>query len=156
MGRGAEGQLPEDTVLTACGHLRLHAGQKYNDRHKLLDPKDFRFLWVVDFPMFEWDAKKIAGTRASSVHLGTRRRPSTSLTTDPARRRAKSYDIVFNGTELGSGSIRIHRRDVQSKVFAALGFSEMKAPSSGSASYLRDSTDGAPPHGGSRWASTVW
>ncbi len=55
--------LPENAVLLAAGHLRMHAGQKYNDRHQLLDPKDFRFLWVVDFPMFEWDEKRIVGMR---------------------------------------------------------------------------------------------
>ena len=51
-GGEAKGALPENAVLLAAGHLRMHAGQKYNDRHQLLDPKDFRFLWVVDFPMF--------------------------------------------------------------------------------------------------------
>ena len=50
-----KGHRPEETVYQACGQLRLYAAQKYNDRHKLLDPKKLEFLWVVDFPMFEWD-----------------------------------------------------------------------------------------------------
>ena len=56
-GWGGEnkGALPDDTVLLAAGPLRMHLAQKYNDRHKLLDPRRFKFLWVVDFPMFEWD-----------------------------------------------------------------------------------------------------
>src|SRR5215472_1407330 len=51
----AKGQRPEETVLMACGQLRLYAAQKYADKHKLLDPENFMFLWVVDFPMLEWD-----------------------------------------------------------------------------------------------------
>src|SRR5262249_9736699 len=53
-----KGQRPEETVLMACGYLRVFAAQKYADKHKLLDPKDFKWLWVVDFPMFEWDEEE--------------------------------------------------------------------------------------------------
>ncbi len=53
-----KGHRPEETVFQACGQLRLFAAQKYNDRHKLLDPKRFEFFWVLDFPMFEWDAEE--------------------------------------------------------------------------------------------------
>ena len=53
-----KGHRPEETVYQACGQLRLYAAQKFNDRHKLLDPKNFQFLWVVDFPMFEWDEEE--------------------------------------------------------------------------------------------------
>ena len=74
-GGEPKGPKPEETVLMACGHLRLFAAQKYADKHKLLDPKNFQFLWVVDFPMFEWDEEeKPLERRASSVHLGPRRR----------------------------------------------------------------------------------
>ena len=122
-----KGHRPEETVFQACGQLRLHAAQKYNERHKLLDPQNFQFLWVMDFPMFEWDEEDQRWNAAHHPFTSVHDEDLEKLTTDPARCRAKSYDLVLNGTELGSGSIRIHRRDVQTKVFAALGFSEDEA-----------------------------
>ena len=143
----AKGQRPEDTVLQAAGQLRLHAGQKYNDRHKLLDPKDFRFLWVVDFPMFEWDDEEHRWNAAHHPFTSVHDEDLEKLTSDPAHCRAKSYDLVLNGTELGSGSIRIHRRDVQSAVFAALGLSQEEAHHK--FGFLLEALEyGAPPHGG--------
>ncbi len=142
-----KGQLPEETVFMACGQLRLLAGHKYNDRHKLLDPKNFQFLWVVDFPMFEWDEEEHRWNAAHHPFTSVHDEDLDKLTTDPARCRAKSYDLVLNGTELGSGSIRIHRRDVQAKVFAALGFSEEEARRR--FGFLLEALEyGAPPHGG--------
>jgi aspartyl-tRNA synthetase len=146
-GGEPKGQRPEETVLLACGHLRLHAAQKYSDRHKLLDPQDFRFLWVVDFPMFEWDEEDQRWNAAHHPFTSVHDEDLEKLTTDPARCRAKSYDLVLNGTELGSGSIRIHRRDVQSKVFSALSFTEEEARKR--FGFLLDALEyGAPPHGG--------
>ena len=107
--------------------MRLHAAQKFNDRHKLLDPKNLQFLWVVDFPMFEWDEEENRWTAAHHPFTSVHDEDLEKLTADPARCRAKSYDLVLNGVEMGSGSIRIHRRDVQTQVFAALGFSEDEA-----------------------------
>jgi aspartyl-tRNA synthetase len=142
-----KGKRPEETFYQACGQLRLFTGQKYNDRHKLLDPRDFRFLWVVDFPMFEWDEGENRWNAAHHPFTSVHDEDLGKLTTDPARCRAKSYDIVLNGTELGSGSIRIHRRDVQSKVFAALGFTEDEAKRR--FGFLLEALEyGAPPHGG--------
>jgi len=142
-----KGQRPEETVYQACGQLRLFAAQKYNDRHKLLDPRDFRFLWVVDFPMFEWDEEEKRWNAAHHPFTSVHDEDLDKLTSDPARCRAKSYDLVLNGTELGSGSIRIHRRDVQAKVFAALGFSEEEARRR--FGFLLEALEyGAPPHGG--------
>jgi aspartyl-tRNA synthetase len=142
-----KGQRPEETVLQACGHLRLHAAQKYADRHKLFDPRNFQFLWVTDFPMFEWDEEEKRWNAAHHPFTSVHDADIEKLTTDPARCRAKSYDIVLNGTELGSGSIRIHRRDVQSKVFSALGFSEEEAKRR--FGFLLEALEyGAPPHGG--------
>ncbi|HLJ15418.1 MAG TPA: aspartate--tRNA ligase [Bryobacteraceae bacterium] len=142
-----KGQRPVETVLQACGQLRLFAGQKYNDRHKLLDPNDFRFLWVVDFPMFEWDEEEGRWNAAHHPFTSVLDEDLDKLTTDPAGCRAKSYDLVLNGIELGSGSIRIHRRDIQSKVFAALGFSDDEARRR--FGFLLDALEyGAPPHGG--------
>jgi aspartyl-tRNA synthetase len=142
-----KGPLPEETVLKACGQLRLHAAQKYNDRHKLLDPQNFQFLWVVDFPMFEWDEEEARWNAAHHPFTSVHDEDLEKLTTDPAHCRAKSYDLVLNGTELGSGSIRIHRRDVQSKVFSALSFSEEEARKR--FGFLLEALEyGAPPHGG--------
>jgi aspartyl-tRNA synthetase len=142
-----KGHRPEETVFQACGQLRLQAAQKFNERHKLLDPKNLQFLWVVDFPMFEWDEEEGRWNAAhhpfTSVHDGDLEK----LTADPARCRAKSYDLVLNGVEMGSGSIRIHRRDVQTQVFAALGFTEDEARRR--FGYLLEALEfGAPPHGG--------
>ncbi|MEK7406707.1 MAG: aspartate--tRNA ligase [Acidobacteriota bacterium] len=142
-----KGHRPEETVLTACGQLRLFAGQKYNDRHRLLDPNAFRFLWVVDFPMFEWDEEEGRWTAAHHPFTSVHDEDLDKLTSDPARCRAKSYDVVLNGVELGSGSIRIHRRDVQARVFDALGFSREEARRR--FGFLLDALEyGAPPHGG--------
>ena len=146
-GGEKKGALPERTVLQAAGALRMHLAQKYNDRHKQLDTDVFKFLWVINFPMFEWDEE---GNRWNAAH-----HPFTSvldedlekLSNDPAHCRAKSYDLVLNGVELGSGSIRIHRRDIQTKVFAALGFTEDEAKRR--FGFLLEALEyGAPPHGG--------
>jgi len=142
-----KGQRPEETFYQACGQLRLFAGQKYNDRHKLLDPKNFKLLWVVDFPMFEWDEEEKRWNAAHHPFTSVHDEDIDKLTSDPARCRAKSYDVVLNGVELGSGSIRIHRRDVQAKVFAALGFSDEEAKRR--FGFLLEALEyGAPPHGG--------
>jgi aspartyl-tRNA synthetase len=142
-----QGQRPEETFYQACGQLRLFAGQKYNDRHKLLDPTSFKPLWVVDFPMFEWDAEENRWNAAHHPFTSVHDEDIEKLTSDPARCRAKSYDVVLNGTELGSGSIRIHRRDVQAKVFSALGFSDDEAKRR--FGFLLEALEyGAPPHGG--------
>ena len=142
-----EGHLPEQTVFKACGQLRLEAARRFSDRHQLLDPKVFKMLWVADFPMFEWSAEDKRWVAAHHPFTSVHDEDIEKLTTDPARCRAKSYDIVLNGVELGSGSIRIHRRDVQSKVFSALGFSEEEAKRR--FGFLLEALEyGAPPHGG--------
>ncbi len=142
-----KGHRPEETVLQAAGQLRLHAAQKYNDKHGLLDPQRFEFLWVTDFPMFEWDEEDQRWMAAHHPFTSVHDEDLDKLTTNPARCRSKAYDLVLNGTELGSGSIRIHRKDVQSKVFAALGFSEEEAKAR--FGFLLEALEfGAPPHGG--------
>jgi aspartyl-tRNA synthetase len=142
-----KGHRPEETVYQACGQLRLQAAQKFNDRNKLLDPKNLQFLWVVDFPMFEWDEEDQRWMAAHHPFTSVLDEDLEKLTADPARCRAKSYDLVLNGMELGSGSIRIHRRDIQTQVFAALGFSEDEARRR--FGFLLDALEyGAPPHGG--------
>ncbi|MBV9744971.1 MAG: aspartate--tRNA ligase [Acidobacteriia bacterium] len=142
-----KGHRPEETVYQACGQLRLFAAQKFHDRNQLLDPRNFQFLWVLDFPMFEWDDEEQRWNAAHHPFTSVLDEDLDKLTTDPAHCRAKSYDIVLNGVELGSGSIRIHRRDIQSKVFAALGFSEEEARRR--FGFLLEALEyGAPPHGG--------
>ena len=139
---------PHDTpIFNAAGALRLHLGQKYNDRHGLLNPRDFRFLWVTDFPMFEWNAEDRRWVAAHHPFTSPHEEDMEKLETDPASVRALAYDIVLNGTELGSGSIRIHRRDVQSTIFRALGFSEQEAKAR-FGFFLEALEYGTPPHGG--------
>lgn len=142
-----KGQRPEETVLLACGQLRLQIAQKYADRHKLLDPDVLKFLWVVDFPMFEWKEEESRWDAAHHPFTSVHDEDLEKLTNDPAHCRAKSYDLVLNGVELGSGSIRIHRRDIQTKVFAALGMNEEEAKRR--FGFLLEALEyGAPPHGG--------
>ncbi len=143
----APGYRPEQTVYLACGQLRLFAAQKFSDRHKLLDPKVFKFVWVLEFPMFEWDAEESRWAAAHHPFTSPHDDDLDKLTTDQAHCRARSYDIVLNGTELGSGSIRIHRQDVQARVFDAIGMTREEA--NGKFGYLLEAlTYGAPPHGG--------
>ena len=129
-------------VNDALGALRVRLGHD-----KGLVQKGWQPLWVLDFPMFEWDEE---GKRWSAMH-----HPFTSpkdghedlLAADPGRALAKGYDMVLNGWELGGGSVRIHRAEVQSKVFKALGISEAEAREK--FGFLLDNLQyGAPPHGG--------
>jgi aspartyl-tRNA synthetase len=141
------GPKPEETALKACGQFRLHAGQKYNDRHKLLDPAVFKFTWVTEFPMFEWNEEDKKWDAAHHPFCSVLDSDLEKLTSDPATCRARSYDVVLNGNELGSGSIRIHRRDIQAQVFAALGLTKEEAQKK--FGFLLEALEyGAPPHGG--------
>jgi len=135
------------SIYIAAGALRLFAGQKYNDRHKLLDPRDFRFLWVTDFPMFEWNANEHRWEAAHHPFTSPHEHDMDKLESDPGAVRALAYDCVLNGTELGSGSIRIHRSDIQSVIFKALGFSEEQARRR-FGFFLDALAYGTPPHGG--------
>ena len=129
-------------VNDALGALRVKLGHD-----KGLVRKGWQPLWVVDFPMFEWDEE---GKRWGAMH-----HPFTSpkdghedlLASDPARALSKGYDMVLNGWEIGGGSVRIHRAEVQQKVFKALGISDEEAR--GKFGFLLDNLQfGAPPHGG--------
>ncbi|HXY44353.1 MAG TPA: aspartate--tRNA ligase [Acidimicrobiales bacterium] len=129
------------TTCRTLGLLRLELGQPP------VSERPLRFLWVSDFPMFEGVDEE--GRLLAAHHPFTMPHPDDLhlLETDPLRVRSQSYDLVVNGWELGSGSIRIHRADIQRRVFAALGISEAEAESRfgfllGAFRY------GAPPHGG--------
>ena len=136
-----------ESALKAAGALRMRIGRKYSDRHNLFRAGDFRFLWVTDFPMFEWDEEDKRWNAAHHPFTSIHDEDIGKLTSDPANCRSKAYDLVVNGIELGSGSIRIHRGDVQSKVFAALGFSEKEARQR-FGFFLEALEYGTPPHGG--------
>ena len=145
-----------------CGFLRLDLAQKYASRHKAFektgDPaKDFRFLWVSDFPMFEWDNAEKRWNPAhhpfTTLHEEDMAKLEANIDSvhDPksplGEIRALAYDVVLNGTELGSGSIRIHRQDIQKKIFQALGMSEDEARAR-FGFFLEALEYGTPPHGG--------
>ena len=144
-------------VYAAAGQLRLALGQRYAARHKSFEGKSFKFLWVTDFPSFEWDEQ--AGSWTFAHH------PFTSLHEDHMELlhegvnalhdpnsplgaiRARAYDVVLNGTELGSGSIRIHQQEVQAKIFQALGMNEEEQKER-FGFFLEALQYGTPPHGG--------
>jgi aspartyl-tRNA synthetase len=134
-------------VYTAAGLLRVALGQKYAAKHGAFAKKDFRFLWVTDFPMFEWDAEGQRWAAAHHPFTSPHERDMHKLETDPAAVRALAYDVVLNGTELGSGSIRIHRQDIQKKIFQALGMSDEEARQR-FGFFLEALEYGTPPHGG--------
>ena len=134
-------------VNDSIGALRLKVGHSAFGKKTGLFTKGWKPLWVVDFPMFEYDDD---GKRWSAVH-----HPFTApkdghedwMDTDPGRCIAKAYDMVLNGWELGGGSVRIHRADVQSKVFSALNIGPEEAQLK--FGFLLDALQyGAPPHGG--------
>ena len=142
----------DHAVYTAAGLLRLALAQKYADRHGAFKrtgnpDHDFRFLWVTDFPMFEWDEEGQRWAAAHHPFTSPHEHDMDKLESDPAAVRALAYDIVLNGTELGSGSIRIHRQDIQSKIFHALGMTEQEARSR-FGFFLEALEYGTPPHGG--------
>ena len=134
----------DDTqTRSALSELRLKLGEDLG----LRDNSVFSPLWIVDFPLLEWDDD---GQRYHAMH-----HPFTSpipeeielLETEPGKVRANAYDMVINGVELGGGSIRIHDKEIQQKMFQALGFSPEEARAQ--FGFLMDAFEyGAPPHGG--------
>ncbi len=135
------------------GQLRLDLAKKYADKHKLFEPTktaaDFRFLWVTDFPMYEWNEEAKRWDAAHHPFTSPHEDDITTgrLTSDKGAVRALAYDIVLNGTELGSGSIRIHRQDVQAEIFRSLGMSDAEAKER--FGFFLDALEyGTPPHGG--------
>src|SRR5262249_44094919 len=138
--------------FVAAGEIRLELGRKYADRHKAFErsgdaAKDFRFQWVTDFPMFEYDDKEHRWNAAHHPFTSPHEHDLDKLESDPGAVRALAYDVVLNGTELGSGSIRIHRQDIQKKIFHALGMTDEEAKSR-FGFFLEALEYGTPPHGG--------
>ncbi len=142
----------EFAIYASAGLLRVALAQKYADRHGIFkktgDPaKDYRFLWVTNFPMFEYDEGEKRWMAAHHPFTSPHDEDMDKLESDPAMVRALAYDVVLNGTELGSGSIRIHRQDIQSRIFSALGMSLEEARSR-FGFFLEALEYGTPPHGG--------
>jgi aspartyl-tRNA synthetase len=134
-------------VFTAAGAFRVELARKYADRHMAFRQGGFHFTWVTDFPMFEYDEETRRWNAAHHPFTSPHDRDMDKLESDPGAVRALAYDIVLNGTELGSGSIRIHRQDIQSTIFRALGMTDEEAKSR-FGFFLEALEYGTPPHGG--------
>ncbi len=138
----------EMAIYASAGLLRVALAQKYSDRHKLFQKGDYRFLWVTNFPMFEYDEGEKRWMAAHHPFTSPHDEDMDKLESDPAMVRALAYDVVLNGTELGSGSIRIYRsRDIQSRIFHALGMTDEEARAR-FGFFLEALEYGTPPHGG--------
>ena len=163
-----EGRLSEReiNVYAAAGNFRTELAKKYADKHAAFkitdqvvadaDPKSgkvidgakaFNPIWIVDFPMFEYDLASSRWMPAHHPFTAPYEADMANLVSDPASVRADCYDLAMNGLELGSGSIRIHRKDVQQQIFASLGISEVDARKR--FGFFLDALEyGTPPHGG--------
>jgi len=140
----AKEQTPHsDTSLGVAGQLRLHLGDKLN----LIDRSKWEFLWITGFALFEWSETEKRWVSAQHPFTGIVEEDLDKLETAPWECRSKGYDLVLNGVELGSGSIRIHRQDVQARMFKALGLSDEQVKQR-FGFFLDALTYGTPPHGG--------
>jgi aspartyl-tRNA synthetase len=151
--REAFGAAPGDLLLlvadsrkvtsAALGELRLHLGRKLG----LADPARYDLVWITDFPLLEWSEDEKKWNACHHPFTSPAPEDVPLLRTDPGRVRARAYDIVLNGIELGGGSIRIHREDVQAEVFSVLSLGAEEARRK--FGFLLDALSyGAPPHGG--------
>jgi len=157
----------EINVYSAAGNFRTELAKKYADRHKAFgvteqvvedshernasNPTDgsaaFNPIWIVDFPMFEYDLASAKWVPAHHPFTSPHEADMANLLTDPASVRANCYDLAMNGLELGSGSIRIHRKDIQQQIFQSLGISDEEARAR--FGFFLDALEyGTPPHGG--------
>jgi aspartyl-tRNA synthetase len=163
-----EGRLSEReiNVYMAAGNFRTELAKKYAERHGAFDVTEtvvreadpqsgkvvdgaaaFRPIWIVDFPMFEYDLATASWVPAHHPFTAPHEADMANLVTDPASVRANCYDLAMNGLELGSGSIRIHRKDVQQQIFQSLGISDEEARAR--FGFFLDALEyGTPPHGG--------
>jgi len=138
-------------ALTQLCALRLEIAQQLG----LRDPKKFAPLWVVDFPMFEWDEETQRWYAMHHPFTSPKPEDAQYLESDPGRVRANAYDFVCNGTEIGGGSIRIHDSELQAKMFEILGFTPEKAQEQ--FGFLMNAFKyGAPPHGGLAYGLDRW
>lgn len=110
-------------VWDVLGSLRLHLAEQMD----LLDKNEYKFLWVTEFPLLEWSEEENRFTAMHHPFTMPMEEDLQYLESDPGRVRAKAYDIVLNGTEIGGGSVRIHQNDIQERMFEALGFTKEQA-----------------------------
>ena len=130
-------------VADTLGYLRLLVGKRRN----LIDETKLNFLWITDFPLVEWNDEEGRFDAMHHPFTGPRDEDLPLMESDPAKVHAKAYDIVLNGSEIGGGSIRIHRADVQSRMFSLLKIAEEDARKK--FGFLLEALEyGAPPHGG--------
>jgi aspartyl-tRNA synthetase len=131
------------TVHQVLAELRLELARRLN----LLNKEEFSFLWVTDFPLVEYDQELKRHTSVHHPFTMPKEEDIHLLDSDPAKVKSRAYDMVLNGTEIGGGSLRIHQKELQDKVFAALGIDEEEANDK-FAFLLKALELGAPPHGG--------
>jgi aspartyl-tRNA synthetase len=153
LGTPAMWNFDPQWIYKRVGALRLELAKKYADKHGRFaltgTEADFKFLWVTDFPMYEWDEEAKVWNAAHHPFTSPHEEDIKAgrLTSDKGAVRALAYDIVLNGTELGSGSIRIHRQDVQAEIFRSLGMTDAEAKER--FGFFLDALEyGTPPHGG--------
>ncbi len=132
-----------EIVYDALGQLRLELARRLD----LLDKSEYKFLWITEFPLYEYDEEEKRWTAKHHPFTSPMDEDIPYLETDPGRVRAKAYDIVLNGVEIGGGSIRIHSQELQSKMFELLGFSNEQAWEK-FGHLLEAFKYGTPPHGG--------
>jgi aspartyl-tRNA synthetase len=140
----AKEQVPHsDASLSVAGQVRLYLGEKLNQ----IDRSKSEFLWITGFALFEWSQTEKRWVSAQHPFTGIIEEDLDKLETAPWECRSKGYDLVLNGVELGSGSIRIHRQDIQARMFKALGLTDEQARQR-FGFFLDALTYGTPPHGG--------
>lgn len=133
----------DEIVFDTLAHLRLELGKRFN----LIDENKYEFVWIVDFPLLEYDEEEKRYVAKHHPFTAPKDEDIDLLEKDPLKVRAKAYDIVLNGVEIGGGSIRIHDTELQKRMFKVLGFSEEKAWER--FGFLMEAFKyGAPPHGG--------
>jgi aspartyl-tRNA synthetase len=133
----------QEVVAEVLGELRVEMGRRLG----LMDDNVLAFCWIVDFPLLEWSEEEQRYTAKHHPFTSARDEDWDLLETNPAAVRAKAYDIVLNGYEVGGGSIRIHRRDLQNRLFRVLGLSDEEIQAQ-FGHMLEAFEYGAPPHGG--------
>jgi len=132
-----------EIVARVLGVLRLELGR----RLKLISPDQLAFAWVLDFPLLEYDEEEKRYVAIHHMFTSPRPQDMALLDTDPGRVKARAYDLVLNGVEIGGGSIRIHRRELQEKMFSLMGMSREEAVEK--FGFMMEAFEyGAPPHGG--------